>query len=222
MPFSLDAALKGTILSYSPRTAATTPTPAPAPAPILPEAVPDSKSSWFFDIHEDTPDQELTNLLQHSTCILDISSDEESARRARGDRGKENVPPADDVSQTARRRRERDEGDMVVEKERFVLGEMEVGEFYGAGCDASSVFFVPGDEEDVKGKQPEVSRDVEVAPETKMAQEAEGSSGIEALLQSVSAPAAVLEPMDGTGDTFELWESGSSGADNTLEPAIAT
>lgn len=227
MPFSLDAALKGTIPSYSPRAATTTPTPAPAPAPILPEATLDSKPSWFFDIHEDTPDQELTNLLQHSTCILDISSDEETARRALDDRGKENVPPVDDVSQTARRRRERDEGDMVVEKERSVLGEMEVGEFYGAGCDASSVFFVPADEEDVKGKQAEVApevevpRDVELAPEAEVSREMEGDKDVEVLLQSGSAPAAVLEPMDGTGDTFELWDSGSSTGDNPLEPAIA-
>lgn len=233
MPFSLDAALKGTIPSYSPRstttisTTSSTPAPAPAPAPET-SAPRDTKPSWFFDIHEDTPDQELTNLLQHSTCILDISSDEETARRARDDHGKENVPPADDVSQTGRRARERAEGDMVVEKERFVLGEMEVGEFYGVGCDASSVFVVPADEEDVKGKQVEaprveveVSQDVEVAPEAEASGEMEVSKDVETLLQSESAPAAVLEPMEGTGDSFVLWDSGSARGDDAPSAAVA-
>ncbi|KAM6518834.1 hypothetical protein FSOLCH5_007597 [Fusarium solani] len=55
------------------------------------------KASWFFEIHEDTPEQEMTNLLQHSTCVLDISSDEESERKRSRDRAegrdKENIPP---------------------------------------------------------------------------------------------------------------------------------
>lgn len=38
--------------------------------------------------------------MEHSTCTLDISSDEESLTRLRDERGKENVPPLDDISQT--------------------------------------------------------------------------------------------------------------------------
>jgi len=38
--------------------------------------------------------------MEHGACTLDISSDEESAARERDARGKENVPPMDDVSQT--------------------------------------------------------------------------------------------------------------------------
>lgn len=38
--------------------------------------------------------------MEHGACTLDISSDEESAARERDARGKENVPPVDDVSQT--------------------------------------------------------------------------------------------------------------------------
>lgn len=115
---------------------------------------------------------------------------------------------------------------MVVEKERFVLGEMAVGEFYGAGCDASSVFFVPGDEEDVKGKQAEVpdievSQHVEVAPEAEVTREAGTNKDVEALLPSESAPAAVLQPMEGTGESFVLWESGSSGGGDAPELVAA-
>lgn len=58
------------------------------------------KDSWFFDIHEDTEEELATNLMEHGACTLDISSDEENAARERDLRGKENVPPVDDVSQT--------------------------------------------------------------------------------------------------------------------------
>lgn len=58
------------------------------------------RDSWFFEIHEDTPEELATNLMEHSTCTLDLSSDEESRVRERDERGKENVPPQDDVSQT--------------------------------------------------------------------------------------------------------------------------
>ena len=187
------------------------------------------KSSWFFDIHEDTPDQEMTNLLQHSTCILDISSDEESARAARDDRGKENVPPADDVSQTSSRRAtaaRRGVDEMVVEKERFALKEMDVGEFYPAGCDATSVFVVPADEEVPKeSEKPEVGAlepekaevaEAEVATEVSL----EKTEPVESLMESKEpAPAAVLEPMEGTGESFELWESGSAKGEDAPSPA---
>ncbi|KAH9219363.1 hypothetical protein DL95DRAFT_384416 [Leptodontidium sp. 2 PMI_412] len=108
--FSIDAALSGTIPSYSSRhaPAAAAPTPvveaeareqiADLPIPVLHQDV--AKDSWFFDIHEDTEEELATNLMEHGACTLDISSDEESAARERDARGKENVPPVDDVSQT--------------------------------------------------------------------------------------------------------------------------
>lgn len=60
-----------------------------------------AKAGWFFEIHEDTPEETATNLMEHGACCLDISSDEESAARAREERGKENVAPIDDVSQVS-------------------------------------------------------------------------------------------------------------------------
>jgi hypothetical protein len=51
---------------------------------------------WFFDIHEDTPEQEAANLMEHSASVLDISSDDDLSTKNRNeDRGKENVPPPD-------------------------------------------------------------------------------------------------------------------------------
>ncbi|KAF5026439.1 hypothetical protein F66182_1472 [Fusarium sp. NRRL 66182] len=203
-PFSLDAALKGTIPGYGAK-------PAPRePVNVVEEQ--DMKASWFFDIHEDTPEQEMTNLLQHSTCTLDISSDEESQRKINRDRAegrdKENVPPPDDVSQTHRSPRNVD--DMVVEKERVALGEMNTADFYAEGCDETSVILVPADDEPqaLPTQLPSVP---ELDPSTEdidslMAKPTEGST-----------KAAVLEPIEGTGESFELWESGS--AQDETEPA---
>ena len=224
-PFSLDAALKGTIAGYG----------APKPAAkedfsALHEA--EMKASWFFEIHEDTPEQEMTNLLQHSTCTLDISSDEESERKASREkaegRDKENIPPVDDVSQTSARRSPRQNADdMVVEKERVALGEMNTADFYAEGCDETSVIIVPGDDDEqpVQPLQPVVApaEDLKFAPEIEpLDPTPEPQQDIDTLMSKSdegSTKAAVLEPMEGTGESFELWESGSA-KDETEPVAI--
>ncbi|KAJ0160471.1 hypothetical protein CTA2_7890 [Colletotrichum tanaceti] len=230
-PFSLDAALKGTIPSYAARSSVASSSRSAAKDLLEP----DSKASWFFDIHEDTPEQEMTNMLQHGTCVLDISSDEESERKASRDRAegrdKENVPPADDVSQTSARRsaRRTDEDDMVFEKERIALGEMDASEFYAFGCDESSVIIIPADEDeeqetlDPQVALPHAADDVVPEPKAKaLAVPLEEKDVVDELMGKTAesaAKAALLEPMEGTGESFELWESGST-KDET-EPAVA-
>ncbi|KAJ6440166.1 thymidylate kinase [Purpureocillium lavendulum] len=237
-PFSLDAALKGTISSYAPPPPSTVSSSSRAKATsrssssLLDE--PEAKASWFFDIHEDTPEQEMTNLLQHSTCVLDISSDEESERKASRERDegrdKENVPPPDDVSQTrgaqARAAPRLSADDMVVEKERVALGEMNAVDFYADGCDESSVVLVHEDEEEpsarpqnfafapeLKSLNENVDEDAETDRED---EDIEGDAVAEVAALMGAAPstgsskAAVLQPMDGTGESFDLWESGST------------
>ncbi|KAL7625260.1 hypothetical protein AAE478_004476 [Parahypoxylon ruwenzoriense] len=224
-PFSLDAALKGTIPSYASRNASSAAKPS-SKASLNLSSLHESemmKSSWFFDIHEDTPEQEMTNLLQHSTCVLDISSDEESETRRQRERaeGKENVPPADDISQTSRLRiaaRKASEDEMVFEKERKPLGEMDAREYYSEGCDENSIVIVPGDEDEDQDRQAGNGR--ESAPVLKFAQDGapepsidDGSKTVEELMQNTDEPApgaAVLEPIEGTGESFEVWESGSA------------
>jgi hypothetical protein len=179
VPFSLDAALKGTIPSYSgsirkhnrsTKTTGGSGSNSSSRDFFLP--TPDMKTSWCFDIHEDTPEQEMTNLLQHGTCTLDISSDEESESRASRDRAegrdKENIPPPEDVSQTSSARGsgaavvvEIDE-DVLLLKGRGPLAEMNVTDFYAEGCDSASVFIVPADEED---PEPAVDEAAAVAAE---------------------------------------------------------
>jgi len=58
---------------------------------------------WFFEIYEDTPEEEAANLMEHSTLTLDLSSDEESSRKEKDGRGKENVAPEDYDAPTASR-----------------------------------------------------------------------------------------------------------------------
>ncbi|KAG5918179.1 hypothetical protein E4U61_001988 [Claviceps capensis] len=126
----LGTALSGTIRTFGsrPRSNAVSKESTSTQSPLIGL---NSVEGWFFDIHEDTPDEEMTNMLQHRTCTLDISSDEEieqreSREKAEG-RDKENVPPFDDRSQSPPRRSDRASrraGGDKAEEERIVLGEM--------------------------------------------------------------------------------------------------
>ena len=88
---SIDAALRGTLARPAKRPAA------PADAPVLGLDPRPAAKGWFFDIHEDTLEDTLTNLMEHSASTLDIS-DDEGRRRESSDRGKENVPPGADAT----------------------------------------------------------------------------------------------------------------------------
>ncbi|KAI0849965.1 hypothetical protein F5Y00DRAFT_261070 [Daldinia vernicosa] len=225
-PFSLDAALKGTIPSYAGRKASSAAKSSSSSLGLDSLQEGDMKQSWFFDIHEDTPEQEMTNLLQHSTCVLDISSDEESETRRQRERaeGKENVPPVDDVSQTSRPRAARHvaEDEMVFEKERNPLGEMNVREYYSEGCDENTIVIIPGDDEEVSESQsqPQTRYRPDVTPALNSGESDapqlnadDGAQSVDQLMEKADEPApgaAVLEPMEGTGESFEVWESGSA------------
>ena len=128
LPFSIDAALAGTVTKYK------------------------SKSThgkgWQFDIHEDTEDAELTNLLGHSTRTLDISDDEGSSSKCDKD-NKENIPPIDgpaavasatQVTATTSRR------DMMTDEIRKPLGNLDAKDFYAEGCDESSCIVVAAED----------------------------------------------------------------------------
>ncbi|OCK86719.1 uncharacterized protein K441DRAFT_683126 [Cenococcum geophilum 1.58] len=160
LPFSIDAALSGTIPSYTPKS-----TPIPETAvPTLEETMP---KSWFFDIHEDTPEQEATNLMEHSACTLDISSDDDCEKKRRNEemeRGKENIPPPDFfiAPATASANVDAPEADSsapmpeatpqsvklpklrrllaqdAMDQDRSPLSDLPAADYYGPGLDASS------------------------------------------------------------------------------------
>ncbi|OJD15995.1 hypothetical protein AJ78_03787 [Emergomyces pasteurianus Ep9510] len=109
-PFSIADALRGTLSSINngiPYTQSLTQAQALPTAKITPldidiNIMSNSSSSsssskrhpkaWDFEIYTDTKQDEMANLMEHSTCVLDISDDEDKPRNI-DDRGKENIPP---------------------------------------------------------------------------------------------------------------------------------
>jgi hypothetical protein len=193
----------------------------------------EAKDSWFFDIHEDTEEELATNLMEHSTCTLDISSDEESRVRERDCRGKENVPPPDDISQTrtsmttspadaaelsmhdikariraSRKKREVDEG--AIDIDRAPLGDLAAEDFYAEGCDGESVFLVPAEaSEEEEEQHDECHATFDFIADLK----GKGKElDIDTLMSKdgVAPKAKLLEPIEKAEEGFELWESGSA------------
>lgn len=187
LPFSIDAALRGTISTYTPK-------PEPAqPEPVmvekqgstLGEAMP---RSWFFDIHEDTPEEEAANLMEHSACTLDISSEDDSETKRRNEelkKGKENIPPPDylgvaaatalrvatdgniasdssNMPAKASKHRRQSIGPDAMVDDRSPLGDLLATDFYSEGLDASSVVIVDGTEPE---KSSGLSREVRLGSE---------------------------------------------------------
>ncbi|GIZ47106.1 hypothetical protein CKM354_001020600 [Cercospora kikuchii] len=86
LPFSLDAALSGSLPNSSAKMASST-----SGGATIAESMP---KNWFFEIYEDTPEEEAANLMEHSTLTLDLSSDDEGEMGKKElYRGKENTPP---------------------------------------------------------------------------------------------------------------------------------
>ncbi|EOD52999.1 putative thymidylate kinase protein [Neofusicoccum parvum UCRNP2] len=156
LPFSIDAALTGTISSYAPSPKAVK----PKPAPTLDEAMP---NGWFFEIHEDSPEEEATNMMEHSAYILDISSDDDSDTRAENEsreKGKENIPPPDyhlastsrsastseadatEPSKLLKHRRKLDSDAM--EEDRSPLSDLPASDYFADGLDANSHVIIDG------------------------------------------------------------------------------
>jgi hypothetical protein len=199
-PFSLDTALSGTIPG---RTRGAAKIPASSQEPMM-------KESWFFEIYEETAQETMTNLMEHSTCVLDISSDEESDAR-RLDPGKENVPPPNDVSPTSsgspavlRAGQKRQEVKPDAKKvDRNPLGDLVPKDFYPEGISEKDVVYVFDDEEDELPP-----------PEVEGASNKERASAtLDELMQGSSSKtghAVLLEPLVKAEEGFEIWESQSA------------
>ena len=133
LPFSIDAALAGTVPKYKPKST--------------------YGKGWHFDIHEDTPDEEAfnetvhtDNIMVHTTTNLDISDDESSLSKGDKD-NKENIPPIDGPAAVASAthviatRR-----DVMTDETRAPLGDLDAKDFYAEGCDASSCIIVAAED----------------------------------------------------------------------------
>lgn len=98
-----------------------------------------TRKAWAFDILEDTPEDEMTNLMEHSAHTLDIS-DDENRGRFRDDSDKENIPPPGCPAPAGGRR------DMMTDEVRTPLGKLAAADYYASGLDASSVINAPQEE----------------------------------------------------------------------------
>ena len=135
LPFSLDAALSTCVPSRR------------MPKKSKPIDVHNGNpKSWNFQIYEDTPEEELGNIMEHSTGILDISDDEETSAK-KNDRGKENIPPLETLNVVSTIPTPATRKNMMVDEARSPLGDLNASEFYGVGVDSASVFIVPVDDE---------------------------------------------------------------------------
>ncbi|KAL4805096.1 hypothetical protein BDV18DRAFT_25046 [Aspergillus unguis] len=119
---------------------------APAPPAKMP-------ASWSFDIHVDSEQEEMTNLMQHSTCVLDISDDESKVEEKFDHRGKENIPPADlGLSLPSSRQQESAAAaarkSEMLDEPRSPLGELNAADYYGEDCHAFSYAVVYEDDEE--------------------------------------------------------------------------
>jgi len=142
---SLEAALKGTLSRDKPSQAST-----------IKDTMP---RNWFFDIHEDTPEEEASNLMEHSTLCLDLSSDDENTKRASADMGKENLPPPGYEAPTTTPRRDSAavglkskipqlrrkvlKQDEMDDGERSPLCSLEAEDFYPEGLHKGSIVVIP-------------------------------------------------------------------------------
>ncbi|KAL3457314.1 hypothetical protein BJX64DRAFT_20440 [Aspergillus heterothallicus] len=109
-------------------------------------------ASWSFDIYVDSEQEEMTNLMQHSTCVLDISDDEGKQEDKSDYRGKENIPPAELGLALPRTRQQESpaaaarKSDMLDEP-RSPLGDLNAADYYGEDCHAFSYAVVYDEEE---------------------------------------------------------------------------
>lgn len=169
-----------------------------------------SKSAkWFFNIHADSEQEEMTNLVQHSTCVLDISDDEGKAKM--DGRGKENIPPVElDVPSLVQQTLAAvPRKNLLEEDPRAPLGELNAVDYYAPGCDADAFIAIYDEEpEEITEKRSLIpSLDGSVL-QPSAPQPTEGLD--QYILSSLKAPAVIAQDTEPTEAEFEIWESGSA------------
>ena len=212
-PFSLATALSNGRAKSPQKTA-----PAPKPTP----------ASWSFEIHVDSEEEEMTNLMQHSTGVLDISDDESKQQEtSSAGRGKENVPPSElNLLLPTTRQQESPAAaarkSVMMEESRAPLGELNAADYYGDDCHAFSYAVVhdDDDEEDTEHVPvPEQKKSSASAPvssrnstSTQPARSTKLSSvsSISSLLESTAPKAKSKTASEPSESEIDIWESGSA------------
>ncbi|KMU73169.1 hypothetical protein CISG_03430 [Coccidioides immitis RMSCC 3703] len=118
---------------------------------VTPNGGESRRKAWGFEIYVDSEQDEMANLMEHSTCVLDISDDEHKAEKY--GRGKENIPPPDftpETSSAGTESRVAPTSEIVemTDRPRSPLGELDPKEFIPEGEDSSAVIVVQVGEDD--------------------------------------------------------------------------
>ncbi|KAF7136814.1 hypothetical protein CNMCM5793_006332 [Aspergillus hiratsukae] len=172
------------------------------------QPAPRTPASWSFEIHVDSEQEEMTNLMQHSTCVLDISDDEGKAELS--SRGKENIPPSElgiDLSRAAAAAARKND---MTDEPRSPLGELNAADYYGEDCHAFSYAVVYDEEEATSEKKttlPPLPRNPTHPTRTRLSS-----------LSSISSILAATQPAKAASSTkstvseaeIEIWESQSN------------
>lgn len=112
---------------------------------------------------------------------------------------------------------------MEYEKPRVALGDLNAADFYAEGVDPAELIIVPGDEDDgiiVDGEQAPAAQqedsyfpDSEVHPEVDLDIKNVANVPSDPQQPAALVREATLQPVEGTGENFDLWESSSAKAD---------
>ncbi len=211
LPFSIDAALAGTVplkLRSKPKSTSRLPT----------------STGVHFHIHEDSPEKEKENLMEHSACTL-VISDDEGRRTTEDCENKENIPPVDYRTTPGAPVTRRD---MMTDEDRSPLGDLNAKDFYAEGCDASSFVIIPAEESGHEGK-PTLASNVQppcstLRPRTNAV--AEGHQSWDDLLAQVAVKSSaiatnsefdLLETTKGEPAEIQIWESESAKGDDETD-----
>lgn len=159
----------------------------------------------------------MTNLMQHSTGVLDISDDESKSSPSDG-RGKENVPPSElgidlpisresiSLAATAAARKA-----SRMEEDRAPLGELNASDYYPEDCNAFSYVVVYDDEEDENSA--EEKKAISNSPTQPDSIPSAITTSIASLLETALPPSQAAESAK-VDDSVETSES-SSAAENS-------
>ncbi|KAE8154217.1 hypothetical protein BDV25DRAFT_148109 [Aspergillus avenaceus] len=178
------------------------------------QPAPKAPASWSFDIYVDNEQEEMTNLMQHSTCVLDIS-DEEGKVESSG-RGKENIPPAE-IGIDLPRSRQRESPaaaarkSIMMEESRAPLGDLNAADYYGDDCHAFSYAVVYDDEdtENIPIKKTPIPTLPRLSSQSRS--KLSSVSSISSIIEDTTPEKPVEETQPEPSEAeIEIWESGSA------------
>ncbi|KAL4886010.1 hypothetical protein BJY04DRAFT_98201 [Aspergillus karnatakaensis] len=183
-----------------------------------PSSAPKMPASWSFDIYVDSEQEEMTNLMQHSTCVLDISDDEGKVEEKSDSRGKENIPPAELGISLLRSRQQESPAaaarkSEMLDEPRSPLGDLNAADYYGQDCHAFSYAVVYEDVEEFEEKK-EKTAFAFARPTHPTRSKLSSVSSIASILEAASPKKVAVEAStEAESDLapIEIWESESAG-----------